>query len=67
MDTLADALPKEQARVRKLMIAYRQIGPAGRFALAMMEASLRSADKAAAEGDVAAMISCLEDLRGYKS
>ena len=65
METLADALPKEQARVRSLLPMYREIGNAGVFALAMMEQSLRTADRAAASGDVVAMIRALEDLRGF--
>jgi len=64
--TLAEALPRAQARVRALIPMYREIGNAGVFALAMMELSLRRADQASAAGDVVAMIRALEDLRGYK-
>ena len=63
--TLASELPKEQARVRALLPIYRECGPAGAFALAMMEASLQRADRAAASGDVVAMLQALDDLRGY--
>ena len=31
METLADALPKEMARVRKVLDHYKEIGPAGMF------------------------------------
>lgn len=64
-ETLADALPKEQARVRALLPIYRECGPAGMIALAMMEASLQRAERAAASGDVIAMLQSLEDLRGH--
>ena len=37
MAALGDALPKETARVRKLITIYRAIGPAGNFAIAMMQ------------------------------
>lgn len=63
---LAEALPKEQARVRELIEMYREIGPAGAFARMMMEHSLRAADKAASEGDVVAMLRAYEDLKGYE-
>lgn len=65
MGTLADALPKEQERVRELIPIYESIGAPGAFALAMMKNSLREADNAAASGDVVAMMRALEDLRGY--
>ena len=64
--TLAEALPKEQARVRSLIPMYRELGNAGVFALAMMEQSLHMADQASAAGDVVAMIRALQNLRGYK-
>ena len=66
-DTLAEALPREQARVRALIPIYREIGPPGAFALMMMERSLQAADQAAASGDVVAMLRALEDLRGYSA
>jgi hypothetical protein len=41
MEMLSDALPKEIARVRDvLMPIYQSIGPAGGFVLAMMRADL---------------------------
>jgi len=63
--TLADALPQETARVRALIPMYREIGPAGMFGVAMMEASLRRADAAMVSGDVVQMIAALKDLEGY--
>ena len=66
MDTVGDALPREMTRVRDgVMPAYLGIGPPGTFALAMMRADLDAAERAIAEGDVVAMIRCLESLRGY--
>lgn len=66
METLADALPKEQQRVRDLIPIYKSAGPAGSFALAMINHSLKTAEIAAASGDVVAMLRSLEDLREYK-
>jgi hypothetical protein len=46
METLADALPKEMARVREILGYYKEIGPAGMFGAAMIEQDLRAADAA---------------------
>ena len=64
-DSLGEALPKEQARVRALILDYKAIGPAGSFAAAMMEASLKAADTAVMSGDPIEMIRAYEDLKGY--
>lgn len=67
-ETLADALPREMARVRdEVMPAYLSIGPAGAFALTMMRLDLDIAARALAEGDTVAMLNCLESLRGYST
>lgn len=63
-ETLADALPKEMARVREVLGRYREIGPAGMFGAAMIEQDLRNADRAVMSGDVIAMLRSLETLRG---
>lgn len=64
--SLGEALPAEMARVRdEVMPAYLEIGPAGRFALAMMCADLDAAAKAMAEGDTVEMIRVYESLKGY--
>jgi hypothetical protein len=65
MTTLAESLPREQARVRALIGMYREIGPSGTFAIMMMEQALSRAEKAAAEGDIAAMIRAQKDLEGF--
>ena len=68
MSSLAEALPKEQARVRELIVLYRSLPDgAGNIAVAMMENSLRMADSAVMSGDVIAMIQSYEDLKGYKA
>jgi hypothetical protein len=65
METLADALPKEQERVRELIPIYESIGAPGIFALAMIKNSLREAEIASASGDVASMVRAIKDLREY--
>ena len=66
-DTLGDALPREQARVRALIEIYRDpmLGGSGAFAITLMEHSLKEADKAVMSGDLVAMIRAHEDLRSY--
>ncbi len=67
METLGEALPKEMARVRDvLMPRYLEIGPAGMFALTLMRADLDRAAKAMAEGDVAEMIRAYQSLKEFK-
>lgn len=64
IETLADALPKEMARVREVLGHYREIGPAGMFGAAFIEQDLKEADIASASGDVVAMLRSLETLSG---
>lgn len=63
--SLADALPKEMARVRELLPLYDAI-PTGVFAATMMRQDLDRAAKAMIEGDTVAMIAVYESLKGYK-
>lgn len=65
--TLGDALPDEIARVTEILGYYQEIGPAGMFGAMMIKASLQRATRALAEGDVIAMLQCLEDLKGYSA
>lgn len=65
MESLAEALPREQKRVRKLVEIYNTI-PTGFIAAEMMRQSLTNAEKAATSGDLVAMIEAYEDLKGYK-
>lgn len=63
METLADALPKEMARVREVLGHYHQIGQAGMFGAAMIEQDLRAADAAVMSGDVVAMLRAFDALK----
>lgn len=60
-ESLAEAIPKEQERVREVLAIYRSIGPAGAFGAACIEQTLREADRAVMSGDVIAM------LRSFKA
>ena len=62
MESLGEALPKEQARVREILGHYKEIGPAGNFGVIMIEQSLRKADQAVVSGDVIAMIKVFKEL-----
>jgi hypothetical protein len=54
------------ARVREVLGHYKEIGPAGMFGAAMIEQSLRAADKAVMSGDLVAMIAAYKDLQKIK-
>ncbi len=63
MESLAEALPEEQKRVREILGHCKEVGPAGLFGVAMIEKSLEMADKAVMSGDVTQMIVAYNDLK----
>jgi len=65
-ESLAESLLSEQSRVREILGHYKEIGVAGDFGAMMIEESLCIAEKAVMEGDIAAMISAHENLKGIK-
>jgi len=65
-ETLADALPREQARVREVLGYYQEIGPAGMFGAGMIKQSLQAADEAIISGDIVKMIAAYNDLKEIK-
>lgn len=62
-ESLGDAFPKEQKRIRKLIYQYETIGPGGRFAIAIFEDLLQRADKAVMEQDCIAMIGIFQEMQ----
>lgn len=67
-DTLGDALPREQERVREVLACYEDAArecPQGNcnFAIAMIKASLANADRAVINGDLVEMIKAYNDLK----
>ena len=62
-ESLGEALPKEQARVREILGHYREIGPAGIFGATMIEHTLRQADQVIISGDLVAMIAAYKSLQ----
>lgn len=67
MKTLGEAFPEEQARVRKVLGHYKEIGPAGAFGAAMIEDVLRRADKAAIEQDLPAMSAVFKEMQAIEA
>lgn len=63
--TLADALPREMARVRDELLPVYDAIPTGAIAAAMMRADLDRAAKALASGDVIGMLRVYESLKGF--
>lgn len=62
-ESLAEALPKECARVREILGHYKELGPVGAFGAAFIEQDLREADKAMISGDAVAMIQAYKKLQ----
>jgi hypothetical protein len=66
-DSLGEALPRECARVRKLMLDYRALpGGVGMFAISIMEQTLRDADQAMISQDTTGMINAYQRLKEFE-
>ena len=66
METLVDAIETELKRNRELLRQYREIGPAGAFAFAMIEKLIGETNRAVRERDTVAMVRCCKALQGSK-
>jgi len=63
--SVGEAFPQEQARVRELLVVYRELPlHAGAFGAMMLEGVLRRADEAIASGDIIAILRAYKELRG---
>ena len=73
MDTLADALPREIARVsakrdrwRDIMSAHPELAQTGmKISIAIMQAEIDAAVRACANGDIAEMMAAHQSLKDY--
>jgi hypothetical protein len=65
-ETLGEAFPKQQARLRTLLGYGKEIGPAGQFYCMVIEDILKRADKAVMEQDLPAMISIYKEMQEVK-
>ena len=63
IETLGVALPKEIARVQKVLGHYVAIGPSGAFGAAFIRQDLAAATQAMAEGDLVGMIRAHQKLK----
>ena len=63
MSTLGEEYPKQQARCRELLQAYRDIGPVGAFGHAHISGVLKEADEAAISSDLPRMLSAYEAMK----
>ena len=64
MSSVGEEFPKEQARVRELLSAYKSIGPQGAFGAMMIGQVLARAEKAAISGNLPNIIRAYEELKG---
>lgn len=67
MSSLGEEFPREQARLRELLVQYRSMGSAGAFGAAFIEQTLKHADRAVMENDLPAMIWLYQEMKEYKS
>ena len=64
METVGDKFPREQERVRELLIEYESLGPRGAFGAMMIRGVLARADQAAINNDIVAILRSYDELRG---
>lgn len=61
--SVGSAFPGEQARIRDLIVTYKDLpNGAGTFGAIMLEDTLRRADEATASGDVIAIVQSYEEM-----
>lgn len=67
MTTLAEELPKQQARCREMLEHALELPPqSGAFLVMMLRRSLADAERAAASGDLVEMLRACKDLQEFK-
>jgi hypothetical protein len=64
---LIEGVQEEMNRLRDVVIpAYEEIGAPGAFAVAIMKASIKNAEKIIATGDVIQMVQIYGELKSYQ-
>jgi len=63
MTSIGEQWPIERARVEVLMGEYREIGPAGQFALLMIGDVIKRADEAWSSQDVVAIVRSFKEMK----
>lgn len=66
LETLGEAYPKQQARVRTILGYCKELGPVGAFGALVIEDLLQRADRAAVEQNLAEMFICYQEMCGVK-
>jgi len=64
--TVGDDFPRQQARIRECRQNGVEIGPAGRFYVAMCDLLLKEADEAAISGDLPRILDVYQQMREFK-
>jgi uncharacterized membrane protein YgdD (TMEM256/DUF423 family) len=66
-ESVGEAFPKEQQRLRELLAIYRGLeGGVGAFGAAGIEQTLQRADQAMASGDVVAIVQAFAEMQGWQ-
>ena len=60
---LIEGVQQEMHRCIELLKEYEEIGPAGRFGLAMIKQEIKKAEKTISEGDLIGMLRSYEELK----
>lgn len=66
MTSVGEDFPNQVARICKCLEQGLQIGPAGRFYVAVCKEILARADEAAASGDVVLMIRSYKEMKEFE-
>lgn len=66
VSSLGGEFPRQQQRVRELLVEYVKLGPVGAFGAIMLRQVLVRADQAAISGNVVAMLRSFEELKECK-
>ncbi len=61
--TVGDDYPVQQARVRRLVGYYKELGPPGAWGAAIMEDLLKRADEAALGDDIVLLLRIYQEMK----
>lgn len=67
MANLVEGIISECNRAREVLSYYKEIGPAGMFGAAMIEAKIREGEAALASGEVVRMMQAYQTLKDIEA
>lgn len=67
MDTVGDDFPRQQERIRECRDQGIEIGPNGRFYVAVCNEILKRADEAAISGDIILILRSYQEMKEFQS